>query len=252
MPSIPGRYEYDDDDLTPGKSKEGGLHQNLFDEDGHLKGSARFVPDDDSESDSDRSETVFVYLDEQHSHRSKEEEWAELLSQVVELTILITRAAPHAKRFWVQTARPIVRSRIDWVARRRTERRRRRGQAGPVVIGEAGAAPSEELAVAREVLETNMTSSEAQARYLLAIAARQISDEQMRMLASARIRSDENVLELGQALAELPPDRVVQVIAQLAADPSLLGSNTSIGRGKAVDVALVDRGAGEPDERRAP
>ena len=46
MASIKGRYEYDDDDLTPGKKKEGGLHQNLFDSEGNLKGSARFIPDE--------------------------------------------------------------------------------------------------------------------------------------------------------------------------------------------------------------
>ena len=44
---IKGFYEYDDDDLTPGKKKEGGLHQNLFDSDGNLKGNARFVPDEE-------------------------------------------------------------------------------------------------------------------------------------------------------------------------------------------------------------
>jgi hypothetical protein len=44
--SILGFLEWDDDDLTPGNKKEGGLHSNLFDDDGKLKGSARFVPKD--------------------------------------------------------------------------------------------------------------------------------------------------------------------------------------------------------------
>ncbi len=48
---IPGYYEWDDDDLTPGRKKEGGLHQNLFDADGSLKGSARFVPSDEVDRD---------------------------------------------------------------------------------------------------------------------------------------------------------------------------------------------------------
>lgn len=42
-----GHYEWDDDHLTPGPKKEGGLHQNLFDSEGKLKGSARFIPDND-------------------------------------------------------------------------------------------------------------------------------------------------------------------------------------------------------------
>jgi hypothetical protein len=44
MPSIDGRLEWDDDELTPGKEKERGLHSTLFDADGNLKSSARFVP----------------------------------------------------------------------------------------------------------------------------------------------------------------------------------------------------------------
>ena len=47
MGRIKGHYEWDDDDLTPGQKKEGGLHQNLFDSEGNLKGSARFIPDDE-------------------------------------------------------------------------------------------------------------------------------------------------------------------------------------------------------------
>ncbi|MGO1539840.1 MAG: hypothetical protein ACTHW3_10775 [Leucobacter sp.] len=51
MGRIPGYYEWDDDDLTPGQKKEGGLHQNLFDDEGKLKGSARFIPSDEDLSD---------------------------------------------------------------------------------------------------------------------------------------------------------------------------------------------------------
>lgn len=45
MARIRGHYEWEDDDLTPGQKREGGLHQNLYDRDGKLKGNARFVPD---------------------------------------------------------------------------------------------------------------------------------------------------------------------------------------------------------------
>ena len=44
MGRIKGHYEWDDDNLTPGRKKEGGLHQNLY-RDGELKDSARFTPD---------------------------------------------------------------------------------------------------------------------------------------------------------------------------------------------------------------
>jgi hypothetical protein len=50
MASIKGRYEYPDG-ATPGKSKEGGLDQNIYDDQGNLVGHARFIPDDESDDD---------------------------------------------------------------------------------------------------------------------------------------------------------------------------------------------------------
>lgn len=62
-----GYYEWDDD-LTPGKKKEGGWHQNLYDTEGQLKGSARFVPvDDDQEDPIVVTETMYVPADERLS-----------------------------------------------------------------------------------------------------------------------------------------------------------------------------------------
>ena len=51
MGRIAGHYEWDNDDLRPGRKSEGGLHQNLFDSDGALQGSARCVPDEKSEGE---------------------------------------------------------------------------------------------------------------------------------------------------------------------------------------------------------
>ena len=75
MVSIRGSYEYDDDDLTPGKKKEGGLHQNLFDSDGNLKGSARFIPSDPDEDQGDaESSVVYVYNETSPPMKSREQE----------------------------------------------------------------------------------------------------------------------------------------------------------------------------------
>lgn len=41
-----GRLKWDDDNLTPGKSKDGGHHNNLYDSEGNLKGAASFHPED--------------------------------------------------------------------------------------------------------------------------------------------------------------------------------------------------------------
>ena len=105
MPRIHGTYEYDDDDLTPGNKKEGGLHQNLFDSEGNLKGSARFIPDD--EAAEDESESVFIYhmVDvydqeaERRLARQKAEEDAENFAIAAKFVlVLASEAAPHARR----------------------------------------------------------------------------------------------------------------------------------------------------------
>lgn len=49
MGRIKGYYVWEDDSLTPADRKNGGLHQNLFDQNGNLKGHARFVPAEESD-----------------------------------------------------------------------------------------------------------------------------------------------------------------------------------------------------------
>jgi hypothetical protein len=44
MGRIKGHYEWDDDDLTPGHKKEGGLHQNLFDSEGNPRAALGSSP----------------------------------------------------------------------------------------------------------------------------------------------------------------------------------------------------------------
>lgn len=85
MNRIPGYYEWDDGDLTPGRKKEGGLHQNLFDAEGHLKGSARFIPADDVVPDPTYvteyvTERVYVPTYERRLS-PEEEEFIELISE---------------------------------------------------------------------------------------------------------------------------------------------------------------------------
>jgi len=87
MGRIRGHYEWDDDDLTPGQKKEGGLHQNLFDGDGNLKGSAWFIPDDGPEPEPlVVTETVYVPVERRRRTREEEEldqAIAELVSHLV-------------------------------------------------------------------------------------------------------------------------------------------------------------------------
>lgn len=71
-----------------------------------------------------------------------------------------------------------------------------------------------------------MSSAEAQARYLAALAARAYSDEQMRLVSNAAIVDCDDIQELRNSLAELPIDQVKALIEGMATNPSLLGEST--------------------------
>ncbi|HET6295673.1 MAG TPA: hypothetical protein VFG33_19955 [Kribbella sp.] len=81
---------------------------------------------------------------------------------------------------------------------------------------------SNELMTASEEYRSNMSSAEAQARYMMALAAKAFSEEQMRIVANANIDDGEGFAELERTLAELPPQQVTHMIENLEADPSLL------------------------------
>lgn len=257
MASIKGRYEYDDDDLTPGKKKEGGLHQNLFDSEGNLKGSARFIPDegqDDSELEPVFAyEPVYLYDEEYERRRERErEENAELVAKVV--VLLVAVATPHAKRLWHEKARPAIEARRERKAERKAKKAARKAlkeaAKHPIVLEAMPVDSAQELAVAEAVYRTDMSSAEAQARYLAALAARAFSDEQIKLVSNANIVDGEALGELQRTLAELPPQQVKGIIEAVEANPSVLTGDllTELGELLGLDRAETDP---DPIEQRS-
>jgi hypothetical protein len=235
--SIKGRYEYDDDDLTPGKKREGGLHQNLFDHEGNLKGSARFIPEEEQD-DTDPEpvviyEPVYVYDEEYERRRARErEENAELIAKVV--VLLVAVATPHAKRLWHEKARPAIEARK---AKRAARKALKAAAKQPVVVDATVVDSGQELAVASAEYRTNMSSAEAQARYLAALAARAFSDEQVKLVANANIVDGTGLAELQQSLASLPPQQLRAIIEAVETNPSVLDAEATrqIGRLLGID-----------------
>lgn len=226
MGRIKGHYEWDDDDLTPGHKKEGGLHQNLFDGDGNLKGSARFIPDDETESDElVITETVYVPIEQRRKSR-EQEELEEAIAAIVSHLIDrgIARAKPILAQWYRETARPAFDAqRAKIVARRARGKARKTG-----VVEVANVEPGQEVIEAPAEDRPDMSRAEAQARYLAALAARAYSDEQMRLVASANIgdREGDGIAELERSLAELPPAQVRSVLEAMATDPTMLREDT--------------------------
>lgn len=226
MGRIKGHYEWDDDDLTPGHKKEGGLHQNLFDSDGNLKGSARFIPDDETESDElVITETVYVPIEQRRKSR-EQEELEEAIAAIVSHLIDrgIARAKPIVAQWYRKTARPAFDAQRAKIVTRRA--RRKAQKTG--VIEAANVEPRQELIEAPSEDRPDMSRAEAQARYLAALAARAYSDEQMRLVASANIVDGEGdgITELERSLAELPPAQVRSLLEAMATNPTMLSEDT--------------------------
>ena len=67
-----------------------------------------------------------------------------------------------------------------------------------------------------------MSSAEAQARLLAAVAARAYSDEQLRMVSGSQIIDVENVATVQSALALVPREHLVELIKYMTRNPRLL------------------------------
>jgi hypothetical protein len=113
MVSIRGRFEYPDG-LIPGQSKDGGLHQNLYNSQGRLTDHGTFFPDNENEADSlNYSPPVVVYVtneyepDSRSKERDERAEWiSELISPAVDYAV--ARAEPYVKRWWNNQAVPAM------------------------------------------------------------------------------------------------------------------------------------------------
>lgn len=235
MGRIRGHYEWDDDDLRPGMKAEGGLHQNLFDDEGRLRGSARFVPDDDGSDPLIITETVYVPAEERRLTR-EDQELADTLAELltVATALAIARAAPHVKQWWRRAVvRPMQAKRAERVARRR--------ESVTAIEEPQQPSPTErsDTTVTLSDTKPEMSFAEAQARYLAALAAQAYSEDQLRLIAGSRIVGvDDDRVEIGHALAALPRDQVMALLKQMVKNPSMLSDDqlallaSSLGRAR--------------------
>lgn len=222
--SIKGHYEWDDDDLTPSQKKEGGLHQNLFDKDGNLKGSARFIPDDSTDSEPlVVTETVYVPLEQRRKTREQEEleqAIADLISHLIDRGI--AKAKPVVDQWWRERARPAIDTK--WERMRKRTRRLADQKTGTATVAVGEPVRDATQAVAED--RPKMSKAEAQARYLAALAARAYSDEQVRLVTNASIVDGESIAELQRSLTELPSGEVRGLLEEMAMNPSMLNEDS--------------------------
>ena len=245
-----GYYEWDDD-LTPGKKKEGGWHQNLYDTEGRLKGNARFVPvDEDQEDPIIVTETVYVPAEERLS--KTQEIVADIISSVIVKLIEdgVQVAKPHVQRWWNETAVPFAKAKAkNWKHRRSSRHAEKAPQGVEEIVIDDVTSSSEEsssISILQADERPTMSSAEAQARLLAAVAARAYSDEQLRMVSDSQIIDTEDSDTIRSTLSQIPREHLIAVIEHMTRHPHLLEESnlanlaSIIGRVNQVDNVPVD------------
>jgi hypothetical protein len=219
----------------PGKSKKGGLDQNIYDDQGNLAGHARFIPDDGSDDDYDCK-----YEDDCRRGSDAESEKVRLtpeeiaqLAELLAIAILAgVKAAPHVRQWWDDQALPAVKA--QWSRLTRSRKAESRQTVVPEVRAIATAMPvadSPHVTSALAVYQASMSSTEARERFVAALVARAFSDEQMRILRETPVRAGD-ALDLGDLMEAVTPEEVARHInLVLQSNPTLLNARTRAGFG---------------------
>ena len=244
-----GTFYWDDDSLSPGTRSDGGWSQNLFDNDGNLRGHARFVPDPDSDDDGytySPYEDPSMFMSSETRWESDNEYDAEAgddaADQLAEALILligaaaiagVTYAAPRIKNWTEETALPFIKGtlskvRVPWGKKRDQESAADETVDGVVVSDEPFEAieQSDSHAIPEplqiEAKRQKMLNAEAQARLVAAAAAQRFAMEQAHLVSQSDIVGAADVNEVMQQISEHPQEMLDTLIEQLARNPRLL------------------------------
>ncbi|WP_136192390.1 hypothetical protein [Actinomyces procaprae] len=243
MGSIPGYFEWDDDTLMPGRRKEGGLHQNLFDADGNLRGHARFVPKEDFDNGIfDVTDQVYVPTEERRLS-PEQQELAEFIGEVLAQLLEngIELAKPHVRQWWQDSVRPFVGRQREKLARLRPGQGSRAEASQPESEVPEGnpqvTSPGSDI-VASSGLK--MARAEAQARYLAAMAAEAFSREQLSLVRSAEIVEADNVDESELLIGQLSPEQVRGLLVRMISNPRLLCDDSLADLASALSAISVE------------
>ncbi|MFC2778333.1 MAG: hypothetical protein ACFN4K_09770 [Pauljensenia sp.] len=279
-----GTFYWDDDSLSPGNRSEGGWSENLFDDDGNLRGHARFIPDPDSDDDG----YTYSPYDDPPMFMSSETRWdsededdspvidllAEVLAQAVVQLIEdaaaagFAYAAPRVKKWAEETALPFITGklgsvkgkldsvRVPWGKKQDHESAVDETVDGIVVSDEPfeaieqsdSHATPEPLQI--EAKRQKMSNAEAQARLVAAAAAQRFAMEQAYLVSQSDIIGATDVNEVMQQIAAHPQEMLDALIKQLARNPRLLEDGSLAQLASILDLNSV--GLNATQQERAP
>ena len=222
MPRQFGYITWEDDSLRPGKKQGGGWHQNLFDEEGKLKGSAGFVPCDESELEQLVDPGDVYITSDTRRDAPLNDETIELIGSLVALLALVSaeKAWPHVKR-WGKKGMEGLRSKKKFRRSKRIEVLQDR-EARPEINVDS---PSNLVELGEGTTRQKMSAAEAQARMVASVAAQAFAEEQLRMVNGAEIVDVEDLDEVRAQLASIPQQELEGLVIRLARQPELLGED---------------------------
>jgi len=219
MAEIRGKFVYRDD-LTPGRSQDGGLSQLLHDSQGHLADHGTFIPDDDDED-------AYEFAAGPEPESLSPEELGQAIGVLIGVALAVVagaiQATPHVKRWWQDKARP--RLKLSFAKKQ---------NAVPTATDLDAIAPitpvdfSKAVDGALEDSRIRMGSEEAQRRLAAMLAASAFIAEQLRTLSNARLEDDADFPELQSAMEKLTAQQVTDSVNRmLEANTSLLDERAS-------------------------
>lgn len=202
-----------------------------------------------SDADQDEWGSVDDWMPGLDADAADEQKWSEEDVEALALLVsaVLVAARPHVERWWKERALPTIRATNESV-RRRFSRSRKAEQTAAVTEAVA----SFELAPGEARL--TMSRDEAEQRLLAALVARAFSDEQLRVLLSARIEDLEGELGIRNLLDQFTPEQVeAHVNSLLDANPAFLDEFVGLCRGEPIgQTARLPREVTELGHDRVP
>lgn len=216
MPKIEGYFEYDDG-LTPGRSKDGSIHHNLYDR-GRLAGHGRFIPNEEPPPSEDYADEGEATGDDESDPMAELIAYAGLFGGIAAWKL----SKPHLQEYWDNRGREGVRS------------------AREKIFGSRGSLPASEVADSHSKAQTSpagtsqkpvaavkeegefiLSISQAQALLAAALNARNLSEAAMNILRRARIVDTSGVLIPSKELTSAARRRIRHTVQQgLGTGPS--------------------------------
>ncbi|SHG74167.1 hypothetical protein SAMN05444351_3094 [Geodermatophilus nigrescens] len=144
--------------------------------------------------------------------------------------------APYATRLWNDQALPAIGSAWNWLTRTRGADRRVTTDESVTSVESASADSSPEVLAALEECRASMSGAEAWERFVAALMARLYSEEQLRLLRSARIEDAYDPAELKGLMEGLTPQQIADSITlMLETNPSSAQDETSVELGQVLE-----------------